>query len=96
MKWLNENHQEKILEEVFEHHESNETHHLVVFNDNFNTFDHVIQTLVKICRHDINQAEQCTWIIHFKGKCSVKTGSFAKLKPMHSGICDAGINAEIQ
>lgn len=68
---------------------------LVVFNDDFNTFDHVINTLVKVCKHSMEQAEQCTIIIHYKGKCAVKTGSLNELKPMRSAICDRGISAEI-
>ncbi len=69
---------------------------LVVYNDDFNTFDHVISTLVKICKHSLEQAEQCTWIIHYKGRCSVKKGTLDELKPMKEGILDAGIDAKIQ
>lgn len=69
---------------------------LVVFNDDFNTFEHVINTLIKICKHSAEQAEQCTWIIHYKGKCSVKNGTFDELRPMKDSICDAGIDAKIQ
>ncbi len=68
---------------------------LVVYNDDINTFDHVINTLIKVCKHTIEQAEQCTWIIHYKGKCSVKKGTFDELRPMKDSICDAGIDAKI-
>ena len=68
---------------------------LMVYNDDFNTFDHVIKTLMKVCNHTLEQAEQCTWLIHYKGKCCVKVGSYAKLKPMKDGICEAGIKAAI-
>ncbi len=68
---------------------------LVVFNDDFNSFEHVIQTLIDVCDHAADQAEQCTWLIHYKGKCAVKSGSFEKLKPMRQAICDRGINAQI-
>lgn len=68
---------------------------LIVYNDDFNTFEHVISTLIKVCRHSPQQAEQCTWIIHYKGKCAVKKGSFEELVPFRQGICDAGISAEI-
>jgi ATP-dependent Clp protease adaptor protein ClpS len=68
---------------------------LVVFNDDFNTFDHVIRTLIEICNHTPEQAEQCTWLIHYKGKCTVKFGSFEELVPMRQGICERGISAEI-
>ncbi len=69
---------------------------LVVYNDDFNTFDHVINTLIKVCKHTTEQAEQCTWIIHYRGKCSVKNGTFDELKPMRTSICEAGIDAKIQ
>ncbi len=68
---------------------------LVVFNDDFNTFDHVIKTLIKVCKHTTEQAEQCTWLIHYKGKCAVKSGSMEELKPMREAIVDAGIDARI-
>ena len=68
---------------------------LVVFNDDFNTFEHVIKTLVRVCKHSAEQAEQCTWLIHYKGKCAVKNGSFEDLKPLKEGICEAGIDAKI-
>lgn len=69
---------------------------LIVHNDDFNTFDHVINTLIKVCKHEVHQAEQCTYIIHFKGKCAVKKGRFKELKPMKEGINDAGISATIE
>ncbi|HRI78518.1 MAG TPA: ATP-dependent Clp protease adaptor ClpS [Cyclobacteriaceae bacterium] len=68
---------------------------LVVFNDDFNTFEHVINTLIRVCKHSPEQAEQCTLLIHFKGKCAVKTGLFEELKPMKDSICEAGIDAKI-
>ncbi|MFT7033636.1 MAG: ATP-dependent Clp protease adaptor protein ClpS [Cyclobacteriaceae bacterium] len=87
--------QEEELVEVLEDQDTEEGKVLVVFNDDFNTFEHVISTLVKVCKHEKNQAEQCTLLIHFKGKCKVKEGSFTFLKPMREGITDAGINAAI-
>ncbi|MDA1144858.1 MAG: ATP-dependent Clp protease adaptor ClpS [Bacteroidetes bacterium] len=68
---------------------------LIVFNDEVNTFDHVINTLIRVCKHSNEQAQQCTLIIHFKGKCTVKTGPIEKLKSACQGILDAGIQAEI-
>ena len=68
---------------------------LVVFNDDINTFDHVIATLIRVCNHSAEQAEQCTWIIHYRGKCSGKKGELTVLKPMKDAICDAGIDAKI-
>ena len=71
-------------------------HSIIVFNDDVNTFDHVIDTLVKVCKHELTQAEQCTYIIHYNGKCEVKKGSFDELEPMCTAILDRGISAEIQ
>jgi len=68
---------------------------LVVFNDDVNTFVHVIKTLVRVCRHTPEQAEQCAWIIHHNGKCTVKSGSYATLKPLREAITEAGIDARI-
>lgn len=68
---------------------------LMVFNDDVNTFEHVINTLVKVCNHSAEQAEQCAFIIHYKGKCSVKKGLLKTLKPMEEAICDAGIDAKV-
>ena len=87
--------EEEELVEVKEIQDSDEEKSLVVFNDNFNTFEHVITTLIKVCKHSPVQAEQCTWIIHNNGKCSVKNGSFDDLKPMREAICEAGIDARI-
>ena len=68
---------------------------LVVFNDDVNTFEHVIQVLMKVCQHTHEQAEQCTLIIHYRGKCAVKKGSRDELKQMCEAILDAGIQAAI-
>ncbi len=86
-----------IEEEIQIEEEINDedTRDLMVYNDDFNTFDHVIQTLIKVCKHDVHQAEQCTYLIHYKGKCSVKKGFYEELKPMKEGITSAGIKASI-
>ena len=68
---------------------------LIVFNDDVNTFDHVIDTLIDVCGHSAEQAEQCTMIIHYKGKCAVKTGTFDELAPMKNDICRRGISASV-
>ena len=68
---------------------------LIVYNDEVNTFDHVIKTLMEVCEHSPEQAEQCTLIIHYKGKCSVKRGVFEELVPMRNAICERGISAEV-
>ena len=82
---------ELLLEELLDE----EAFDLVVFNDDINTFEHVTNILVKVCKHTHEQAEQCTLIIHYKGKCSVKKGSKSELKPMCEAILDAGIQAAI-
>lgn len=81
--------------DVLEVIETTDLMDLIVFNDDVNTFDHVINTLIKICKHTQEQAEQCTMLIHYKGKCTVKNGNFESLKPMRDAICEAGIDARI-
>nr|WKN38382.1 ATP-dependent Clp protease adaptor ClpS [Tunicatimonas sp. TK19036] len=88
--------QEDVLVETAVNEELLDLRDLVVLNDDYNTFDHVINTLIKVCKHTNEQAEQCTLIIHYKGKCAVKKGTFEELKPMCDAIHDAGIGAEIQ
>jgi len=68
---------------------------IVLYNDDVNTFDHVIDTLVRVCNHDELQAEQCALLVHYKGKCTVKTGSFDELKPQCTQLLEAGLSAEI-
>jgi ATP-dependent Clp protease adaptor protein ClpS len=87
--------QERELVEVQDAVDTTHLNDLVVFNDDFNTFEHVIETLINICRHTAEQAEQCTWIIHHKGKCTVRTGPYEELNPMRQGICEKGIDAKI-
>jgi len=69
---------------------------LIVYNDDFNTFDHVIDSLIKVCKHEPTQAEQCTWLVHYKGKCQVKRGEYEKLEPMCTALLERGISAEIE
>jgi ATP-dependent Clp protease adaptor protein ClpS len=73
-----------------------EPYQLIVWNDDVNTFDWVIETLIEVCRHTQEQAEQCTLLIHYKGKCDVKRGSYEELEPMCTAITDRGINATIE
>jgi len=69
---------------------------LIVHNDNVNTFDWVIQSLVEICKHSIEQAEQCAMFIHFKGRYAVKHGTRLRLKPMKDALLDRGISATLE
>jgi ATP-dependent Clp protease adaptor protein ClpS len=69
---------------------------LVLFNDDFNTFDFVINTLIEVCGHTPEQAETCTLIVHYKGKCAVKSGSLYELKPIYSEFVNRNLTASIQ
>ncbi len=70
-------------------------HELILYNDEFNTFDHVIDCLVRYCEHDELQAEQCSLIVHYNGKCSVKKGSFDDLRPKCEALLENELTAEI-
>lgn len=74
----------------------NSDYELVIYNDDVNTFDYVIESIVDICKHNLLQAEQCTWIIHHKGKCSVKRGPLDKLRPMCEAFLDRNISAKLE
>ncbi|MBX2982781.1 MAG: ATP-dependent Clp protease adaptor ClpS [Flavobacteriales bacterium] len=69
---------------------------IILHNDDVNTFEHVIVSLMDICDHEPLQAEQCAWLVHYTGKCSVKRGAFEVLRPMCEALCDRGLSAEIQ
>lgn len=71
-------------------------YHLIVWNDDVTTFDWVIETLIEICGHTMEQAEQCAMIIHTKGKYSVKEGNYDFLNPMRNAITERGIGATIE
>ncbi|RLD54881.1 MAG: ATP-dependent Clp protease adaptor ClpS [Bacteroidetes bacterium] len=68
---------------------------LVLFNDDVNTFDFVIETLMDVCQHDPLQAEQCAMVVHYNGKCSVKSGSFGELKPRHEEMTNRKLTVSI-
>lgn len=86
---------EKVLEEVSVLDQIDFNNEIVLFNDDVNTFDHVIETLIRICEHTSEQAEQCAMIVHYKGKCVVKTGTLDELKPKCSALLSAGLSAEL-
>lgn len=73
----------------------NKENQIILFNDEVNTFDHVIDTLIKVCDHEPLQAEQCAMLVHYTGKAGVKTGEYKKLLPQCSALLDAGLSAEI-
>lgn len=87
---------EQTLEEIKIEELLGNQNAIVLFNDDVNTFDHVIETLVKVCQHEPLQAEQCALLVHYKGKCDVKSGKINDLVPMCSALLDAGLSAEIQ
>ncbi|NQX85557.1 MAG: ATP-dependent Clp protease adaptor ClpS [Flavobacteriaceae bacterium] len=86
---------EKILEEILIQEELVNHNEIVLYNDDVNTFDHVIDTLMYACEHTPEQAEQCSIIVHYKGKCTVKTGEYDDLVPRCSKLLQAGLSAEI-
>ena len=75
--------------------ESVELKELMLFNDDFNTFQHVIEMLCKYCEHDSIQAEQCAWIVHNNGKCMIKRDEYTSLKPIYDALLDAGLSVKI-
>ncbi len=86
---------EKIQEDVSVLELESNQNEIVLYNDEVNTFDHVINTLIYACEHSPEQAEQCSLIVHYKGKCTVKTGSYDELEPRCSMLLDAGLSAEV-
>ena len=86
---------EKVLEEVLVEELISFNNEIVLYNDDVNTFDHVIDTLMRVCRHTPEQAEQCSLIVHYNGKCTVKTGELTELKPQCTMLLEAGLSAEI-
>lgn len=68
---------------------------LILFNDDVNTFDHVIESLIEVCGHDPFQAEQCALTAHFNGKCGIKSGSFVELKPIRDEMTNRKLTVSI-
>lgn len=87
---------EKIKEEFDTLEQEATEHQIILFNDEVNTFDHVIEMLIYACDHTPEQAEQCSLIVHYKGKCGVKTGPYKELEKRCSILLEAGLSAEIQ
>ncbi|MEN9929439.1 MAG: ATP-dependent Clp protease adapter protein ClpS [Bacteroidota bacterium] len=86
---------EKIQEEIAVEESTSLQNEIILYNDDVNTFDHVIETLISVCKHTAEQAEQCAILVHYKGKCTVKTGSLDELIPQCSLLLEAGLSAEI-
>ncbi|ESU21296.1 hypothetical protein FCR2A7T_05930 [Flavobacterium cauense R2A-7] len=87
---------EKIKEQVSVEELLSSNYEIILFNDDVNTFDHVIDTLMAVCNHEPLQAEQCALLVHYTGKCAVKTGSYKELEPLCSKLLQADLSAEIQ
>mgnify|MGYP001090037873 CR=1 FL=1 len=85
----------KIKEHVKTLEKKTNLNEIVLFNDEVNTFDYVIDSLIEVCDHTLEQAEQCTLLVHYKGKCTVKTGEYNDLKPRCSQLLTKGLSAEI-
>jgi ATP-dependent Clp protease adaptor protein ClpS len=85
----------EVLEEVLIEEKTILNNEIILFNDDVNTFDHVIETLVRVCNHTDEQANQCALLVHYKGKCTVKTGTYDELEPQCSALLEAGLSAEI-
>lgn len=69
---------------------------IILYNDDYNTFEWVIECLIRYCKHDAIQAEQCAWIVHNSGKAQVKSGEYEKMQPIKEALCDAGLSAVIE
>lgn len=82
------------LIEVLEKKQDNNT--IVLYNDDVNTFEFVTNTLIEVCKHEAIQAEQCTYLVHYVGKCSVKAGTFKQLRPICEALLDRGLSATIE
>ena len=90
------NSQEEVAEEIALETVTTEGWNLVLYNDEHNTFDHVIEMLISICEHEAMQAEQRALMVHFKGKCSVLSGTYDELEPKCSKLLSADLTAEIE
>jgi ATP-dependent Clp protease adaptor protein ClpS len=86
---------EKTQDDVLVEEAVGSNHEIVLHNDDVNTFDHVIETLIRVCKHEALQAEQCALLVHYKGKCTVKTGTIEELKPQCTALLDVGLSAEL-
>lgn len=86
---------EKIQEELDVLVQETREHEIILYNDDVNTFDFVIDSLVNVCDHTLEQAEQCTVLVHYKGQCAVKTGEYKELEPRCTKLLELGLSAEI-
>jgi ATP-dependent Clp protease adaptor protein ClpS len=87
---------EKTLHKDDKLKSGSESSTLILYNDDINTFDHVIKSLVEVCGHDPVQAEQCALIVHFKGSCDVKIGMVEVLNAMSRSLNAKGLNSKVE
>ena len=85
-----------VLELVDVKTKTTSPYQIIVWNDDVNTFEWVIETLIEVCGHSYEQAEQCAYIIHFSGRYAVKNGTYEDLRPMVDAILDRGISATLE
>ena len=85
----------EVLEKPIAKKQIEQVRDLVLHNDDVNTFDFVIETLMELCEHNTLQAEQCAHIVHNNGKCSIKKGSYNDLKPIYEALLSRGLSATI-
>ena len=89
--------EETLVEEAVDLTEAvSEGWHIVLYDDDHNTFDHVIECLISYCGHELLQAEQCALIVHTKGKCSVKNGGFDELEVICTALLERDLSAEVE
>jgi len=94
MKEKERRHTKPALQDLIEEDISKDRY-LILHNDDVHSFDFVINSLMEVCEMDATQAEQCTFLVHYKGKCDIKKGSYNNLKPYREGLTDRGLNATI-
>lgn len=83
-------------EKVSVKEELTEEFSLVLYNDDFNSFDHVINSLMAICKLELMESEQCAWIVHTNGRCAVFHGVYSELEPKCIALLDRGLSAKIE
>ena len=89
-------HGDQIEEDVATLEDVGHKHYLIVYNDDYNTFDWVIQCFIEVCNHTFEQSEQLSLIIHYNGKATVKTGLLFELNPMKEALQERGLSAVIE
>jgi len=87
---------EKVKEQFLKNEKKTDIKQIIVYNDDVNTFDWVIQSLIEVCNHDMIQAEQCATLVHYKGKCGVKSGDYSELEPYCYELLNRQISAVIE